>query len=99
MSVHRVRPTLEKSLQWIKKSAPVTLARTALAVEKLGMNGRAFVHDLVDKLLRRGFDVVEEFDRAGTRDSEIDLGAVLQVDLLPWMPGARRAWCLSGAAS
>jgi hypothetical protein len=79
VKVERVRPTLEKSVAWVKRSMPVTLARLALAVENLGMVGEELVFDLVRDLLRKGRRTIEEFDRSQPGDVAIDLDWVLHV--------------------
>jgi hypothetical protein len=79
VKVERVRPTLEKSVAWVKRSMPVTLARLAVAVDNLGMVGEELVFDLIRDLLRKGRRTIEEFDRSQPGDVAIDLDWVLHV--------------------
>ena len=79
LKVERVRPTLEKSVAWVKRSIPVTLARLAVAVDNLGMVGEELVFDLIRDLLRKGRRTVEEYDRTRPGDVAVDLDWVLHV--------------------
>jgi hypothetical protein len=79
LKVERVAPTLEKSIAWVKRTMPVTLARLALAVDSLGMQGEQLVVDLVRDLVRKGKRTIFDYDRAAPRDNCIDVGWVLNL--------------------
>jgi hypothetical protein len=79
IKVERVAPTLEKSVKWLKKSTAVTFARLALAADKLGMEGEQIALDLCRDLIRKGKRLIFDYDRAGARDAEIDIGFLLNV--------------------
>ena len=79
LKVQRTPPTLERSVAWVKRTVPVTLARLALAVDQLGMCGEQLVQDLVRDLIRVGKRTIYDYDRAGARDTQIDLAYVLNI--------------------
>jgi hypothetical protein len=79
IKVERVAPTLEKSVKWLKKSTAVTFARLALAADKLGMEGEQIALELCRDLIRKGKRLIFDYDRAGARDAEIDIGFLLNV--------------------
>ena len=77
IAVERVQPTLERSVEFIKRVAPMIFARLVRAVDLAGMAGEQLLSQLVSDLLERGQQKLELVGGARPGDLRIDVGAIL----------------------
>jgi hypothetical protein len=75
--VERVKPTLESSIEWLKKSTPLILARLVRAVDLAGMAGERVLTELVHQLLEKGQERLELFGGAQPGDLRLNVAGVL----------------------
>ena len=77
VAVERVKPTLERSVEFVKRVTPVIFARLVRAVDAAGMCGQQLLGDLVQQLLERGQDKLEISGGAQPGDLRLDVCGIL----------------------
>ena len=75
--VERVKPTLERSVEWVKAAMPLVLARFARAVERAGADAGEVVGVFVQQLLERGREKLSWREDAYPSDLRCDVPALL----------------------
>ncbi len=81
ITVARVQPTLERSVEYVKRVTPIIFARLARVVDDAGMCGEELVVDLVRKLLHVGFGKLDSRGAPPPLDCRIDLMRVLEMEV------------------
>lgn len=73
VAVSRVRPALERSVEFVRRAVAVILARVERVVDRAGMAGRQVVHQLVDDVLSSGRRRLAFRPGAWSADDRVDV--------------------------